>query len=121
MTVDPLLHARSKRLRGHIRFQKDVDQEHRRMQLARERLERAIEEVLAVRFDRQARITDDVTYTAMVTFPGKTMIAGGKHAHYEIMAAAAKELSIQFASLIGDGMREGSFQKPHGVQFVLPR
>lgn len=107
--MDPLLTARSKRLRGHIRFQRDVDQEHRRMQEARESLEKAVGTLMDVRLTRQARVSNDVTFLATLTLPGQTFVAAGRHAHVETAAAAFRALVQKFTDLISDGMLSRQF------------
>jgi len=94
--MDPLLAARARRLRGRIRFQKDLEMEHHRLQLVRERLEKAVAACIDVEVIRAARHIN--THGDFIEFIARVQIIDSplrmaSTGFHEVLATALKQLA----------------------------
>ena len=112
--MDHLLAARARKLRGRLRFQKDVDAELRRLQLKRDNLELVISRMITVEGHMLAR-TDGYfqEFMAIARIPDKqfrAMAAESSCAFLEMLDAAAIALRKKLVGALRDTVKSSTIE-----------
>jgi len=101
--MDHLLAARSRRMRGRIRFQKNLDIEIQKVRKTRERLEEAIgaciEELQVAKMARRTGMYTEYHASAKIADIAWVKAAGRGEAEAEVLAGVIKQLTKRFIKL----------------------